>query len=41
MAFYTITYEVEADSEHEALAKVQTVWDEPQNIEVEDDEEDV
>lgn len=38
MAWYTITYEVEANSEHEALGKVQKVWDEPQSIEVEEDE---
>lgn len=40
MAFYTITYEVEADSEYDALRKVRASYDEPQQIEVEDDDED-
>jgi hypothetical protein len=39
MTFYTITYEVEADSEYDALRKVRATYDEPQQIEVEDDED--
>lgn len=37
MAIYTVTYEVEAESEDEALRKVREHYAEPQEITVEED----
>lgn len=37
MPIYVITYEVEAEEEHEALSYVHDHWDEPQEIRIEEE----